>query len=424
MSTSEQIYDQLCQLIPGGVNSPFRAFHLVGGKARVLSRGKGARVWDVDGREYLDLCCGWGPLVLGHSHPVVTEAVTAALEDGALFGAPTAWELELAQALQSFLPSLEMMRFVNSGAEAVMSALRVARAATGRPKILKFEGCYHGHVAPLDAAGLEAEEVGGPVPLGTTPAVVADTLLATFGDLEAVRSLFAQYPEQIACVILEPVTGSMGVIPAELQFLQELQELCHAHGALVIFDEVLTGFRVGAGGAQSLWNLKPDLTCLGKAVAGGLPVGVYGGRADLMKRVAPLGPVYQAGTFCGNPLTVRAGIAVMKEYARPGFFEELTRKTERLCEGLRRHFPQAYVPSVGGMFSFGFGITQLRDHRDAHKLDSTEFARFFHSALEEGVYFPPSTFDAAGLSQAHTDGDIDEILVRLGRVAAKLSGEI
>lgn len=423
MLSSDQIYDQLGQLIPGGVNSPFRAFHLVGGKARVLVRGEGPRVWDADGREYLDLCCGWGPLVLGHSHPAVVEAVKEALVDGALFGAPTPWELELARALQGFLPNLEMMRFVNSGAEAVMSALRVARAATGRPKIVKFEGCYHGHVAPLDAAGQEAEEAGGPIPLGTTPAVVADTLLATFGELESVAELFRQHPGQIACVILEPVTGSMGVIPASLEFLKGVQEMCHAEGALVIHDEVLTGFRVAAGGAQSLSGFKPDLTCLGKAVAGGLPIGVYGGRADLMKRVAPLGPVYQAGTFCGNPLTVRAGIAALREYARPGFFEELTAKTERLCLGLRRLFPQAHVPAVGGMFGFGFGVSQLRDHRDARGLDSEKFARFFHLALEEGVYFPPSTFDAASLSQAHTDSDIEEILTRLARVSEKLQAE-
>lgn len=420
MSSSENIYDQLCGLIPGGVNSPFRAFHLVGGKARVLVRGKGSRVWDADGKEYLDLCCGWGPLVLGHSHPAVTQAATEALADGALFGAPTPWELELATALQSFLPSLEMMRFVNSGAEAVMSALRVARAATGRPKIVKFEGCYHGHVAPLDAAGLEAEEAGGPVALGTTPAVVADTLLATFGDLDSVRTLFEQNPEQIACVILEPVTGSMGVIAASLEFLKGVEKISHQHGALVIHDEVLTGFRVALGGAQTVSGLRPDLTCLGKAVAGGLPIGVYGGRADLMRRVAPVGPVYQAGTFCGNPVTVRAGIATMREYAKPGFFEELTSKTELLCQGLRKLFPQAHIPAVGGMFGFGFGVSQLRDHRDAQGLDSEKFARFFHLALKEGVYFPPSTFDAAGLSQAHSEGDIEEIFNRLSRVAEQL----
>jgi glutamate-1-semialdehyde 2,1-aminomutase len=421
MPTSDQIYDALCEFVPGGVNSPFRAFHLVGGKARVLVRGQGARVWDADGREYLDFCCGWGPLVLGHSHPAIVSAVTEALQDGALFGAPTPWELELAQVLREFLPSLEMMRLVNSGAEAVMSALRVARAATGRSKIIKFEGCYHGHVAPLDAAGQEALEAGGPIPLGTTPAVVADTLLATYGDLDSVRLLFEQHPQSIACVILEPVTGSMGVIEGQRTFLAELQGLCHQNGALVIYDEVLTGFRVAAGGAQVSLGLQPDLTCLGKAVAGGLPVGVYGGRAELMRRVAPLGPVYQAGTFCGNPLTVRAALAAMREYRRPGFFEELSRKTEQFCQGLRSLFPEAYVPSVGGMFGFGFGVDQLRDHSDAQRLDTDKFAHFFHAALAEGVYFPPSTFDAASLSVAHTEEDLELALRRLERVAATLS---
>lgn len=420
MASSDQLYKSLCDIIPGGVNSPFRAFHLVGGTAKVLTKGRGSRVWDADGREYIDFCCGWGPLVLGHSHPAITEAVREALEDGALFGAPTPWELELARALQRFLPSLEMMRFVNSGAEAVMSALRVARAATGRAKIIKFEGCYHGHVAPLDSAGLEADAAGGPMALGTTPAAVADTLLARFGDLASVERLFADHPEQIACVILEPVTGSMGVIPAEPAFLHDLQALCHQHGALVIFDEVLTGFRVAAGGAQTGLGITPDLSCLGKAVAGGLAIGVYGGRAELMQRVAPLGPVYQAGTFCGNPLTVRAALAAMREYAKPECFAELTAKTERFCQGLRRLFPEAHIPSIGGMFGFGFGVSRLRDHEDAARLDVAKFARFFHAALAEGIYFPPSTYDAANLSTAHTEEDIEEALARLARVAASL----
>lgn len=420
MINSDALYDDLCQVIPGGVNSPFRAFNLVGGKARVLVRGQGARIWDADGREYLDFCCGWGPLVLGHSHRAVTLAVREALEDGALFGASTPWELELAHRVREAMPSMEMLRFVNSGAEAVMSALRVARSSTGRSKIVKFEGCYHGHVAPLDAVGLEAQEAGGPIALGTTPAVVADTLLARFGDIASVEQLFAEHREEIACVILEPVTGSMGVIEAERSFLHALHELCHAEGALVIYDEVLSGFRVGLGGAQGRVGLKPDLTCLGKALGGGLPVGAYGGRADLMRRVAPLGPVYQAGTFCGNPLTVRAGIAALKLYAEPGFYEALDALTFTFCTGLKRLFPQAYVSQVGGMFSLGFGITELRDHRDAARFDTTYFARFFHEALAEGVYFPPSTFDASALSSAHSMEDLQEALNRLSRVADRL----
>lgn len=423
MSRSEQIYEDLCRIIPGGVNSPFRAFHLVGGQARVLVRGKGSRVWDADGREYFDLCCGWGPLVLGHGHPAISQAIAEASADGVLFGAPTPWELELAQRLQDFLPSLEMMRFVNSGAEAVMSALRVARAVTGRAKILKFEGCYHGHVAPLDAAGEEATQAGGPLALGATPAAVADTLLATFGDLESVEKQLQAHPGQVACVILEPVTGSMGVIEAPRDFLVGLQDLCARHGTLVIYDEVLTGFRVAPGGAQNRWGLRPDLTCLGKAVAGGLPIGVYGGRADLMRQVAPLGAVYQAGTFCGNPLTVRAALAALAEYAKPETYLQLESRTESLVRGLRALFPDALFPSVGGMFGVAFGVRQLRHHHDARAIDSQRFARFFHLALEEGVYFPPSTWDSSALSTAHSPADLEAILEKMARVAHRLATE-
>lgn len=414
MSKSEQIYDALCQITPGGVNSPFRAFHLVSGKSRVLVKGQGSRVWDADGREYIDLCCGWGPLTLGHCHPAVVRAVQDAAADGCLFGAPTPWELEMAEAVQSFLPSMQMIRFVNSGAEAVMSALRVARSVTRRSHILKFEGGYHGHVAALDAVGHEAEEAGGALALGTTRATTQDTLLATFNDLDSVEALFAQHPQKIACVILEPVTGSMGVVAAQQSFLDGLQSLCRKHGSLLIFDEVLTGFRVGAG-AQLRYGIEPDLTCLGKAVAGGLPVGAYGGRADLMKQLSPLGPIYQAGTFAGNPITMRAGIAALEEYARPGFFEDLDKKTETLCQGLRNLMPEAVVQQVGGMFSVGFGVEEIKDHRQAFQLDGDRFARFFHAALAEGVYFPPSSWDAAAISVAHTFEEIDEALKRLDR---------
>lgn len=418
MSKSDEIYDQLTQLIPGGVNSPFRAFHLVGGKARILARGQGSRVWDLDGREYIDLCCGWGPLTLGHAHPAVVRAVQEAVAEGAIFGAPTVWELEMARQITELIPSMEMVRFVNSGAEAVMSSLRVARSVTARPKIVKFEGCYHGHVAPLDAVGLEAEEHGGAVALGTTPSVTKDTLLARFNDLSSVELLFRQNPQQIACVILEPVTGSMGVIEAQATFLEKLQELCANEGALLILDEVLTGFRVDFT-AQKLYQIKPDLTCLGKAVAGGLPVGVYGGKQEYMKRLSPLGPIYQAGTFCGNPVTMRAGLAAMEAYREPGFFQELSKKTAYLCTELKKAIPPMLTPHCGGMFSVGFGPEQLNDHRDAAKLDTKTFARFFHAGLEQGVYLPPSTWDAASVSQAHSFEDLDlaiEKLIKASRI--------
>lgn len=414
---SDSVYEDLCRLIPGGVNSPFRAFHLVGGKARVLKRGQGSRVWDLDDKEYIDLCCGWGPLTLGHAHPAIVEAVCEAAADGVIFGAPTVWERDLALEVTQLIPSMEMVRFVNSGAEAVMSALRVARSVTRRPKIVKFEGCYHGHVAPLDAVGHEAAEQGGPVPLGTTVAVTKDTLLAEFNSLESVTRLFREHNDQIACVILEPVTGSMGVIEAEHDFLQGVQTLCREQGALLIFDEVLTGFRVDIT-AQKRLDITPDLTCLGKALAGGLPVGAYGGKAEYMKQLSPLGPIYQAGTFCGNPVTMRAGLAAMKEYKREGFFEELAQKTRYLCDGLKKLMPDALAPSVGGMFSFGFGVEHLRSHHDAWKFDTERFARFFHAALEDGVYFPPSTFDAAAISIAHSQDDLDSALKKLARAAS------
>ena len=416
-SISDQTYDQLCELIPGGVNSPFRAFHLVGGKARVLKRGLGSRVWDMDDHEYIDLCCGWGPLTLGHAHPAVVKAVQEAAAEGVLFGAPTPWELELAKLVTEAIPSMEMIRFVNSGAEAVMSTLRVARSVTGRPKIVKFEGCYHGHVAPLDAVGHEAKQHGGAVALGATPAAVADTLLAEFNNLDSVKQLFEEFPEQIACIILEPVTGSMGVIEAEHQFLEGLESLCRDKGSLLIFDEVLTGFRVDFS-AQKRSGVQPDLTCLGKAVAGGLPAGAYGGKAEYMKRLSPLGPIYQAGTFCGNPITMRAGLAAQNEYLKGGFFQSLADKTAYFCEKLAALLPDAHVPHVGGMFSIGFGVEKLSCHRDAMGFNEQRFADFFHAALSEGVYLPPSTWDSASLSSAHTYEELDLALQKLARAAS------
>lgn len=419
MSNSEKTYDQLCQLIPGGVNSPFRAFHLVGGKAKILSRGKGSRIWDLDNNEYIDFCCGWGPLTLGHAHPAIVQAVTEAVAEGAIFGAPTLWELKMAEIVTELIPSMEMIRFVNSGAEAVMSALRVARSVTGRPKIVKLEGCYHGHVAPLDAVGHEAEEAGGAVALGTTTRVTQDTLLGEFNNLSSVEQLFREHPKEIACVILEPVTGSMGVIEAKLEFLEGLQALCKREGALLIFDEVLTGFRVDVS-AQKIYGIDPDLTCLGKAVAGGLPVGAYGGKREYMEQLSPLGPIYQAGTFCGNPITMRAGLAAISEYKKPNFFQELTEKTAYFCHGLQKILPDAVLPHCGGMFSLGFGVPEIRNHHDAFKLDSKRFSRFFHASLKEGVYFPPSTWDAASTSQAHDFQELDLALEKLKRAAAVL----
>ena len=415
MSLSTELYARLRARIPGGVNSPFRAFDLVGGEPIVLERGSGSRFWDVDGREYIDLCGAWGPLVLGYSHPKVVEAVTQAARDGVIFGAPNRYELELAEAVQKCIPSMEMLRFVNSGAEAVMSSLRVARSATRRSKIIKFEGCYHGHVGVLDAVGLEAEEHGGALALGISPNAVRDTLLARFNDLESVGQLLEQNRGEVACIITEPVTGSMGVIPPEPGFLQGLRKLCDEHQTLLIFDEVLTGFRVALGGAQEHYGVKPDLTCLGKALGGGLPVGAYGGRRELMEQVSPLGPIYQAGTFCGNPVTMRAGSAALKLYSEPGFYQRLEGLAEQLVAGLSKIEPELLIQRVGAMFSLGFGCQRLVDHRDAHRLDTKRFSRFFHALLAQGVYLPPSTWDAAAISSAHDENEISEILERVSR---------
>lgn len=398
------VFEELQEIIPGGVNSPFRSFGEVGGVPPVLARGLGSRVWDVEGREYLDLLCAWGPLVLGHSHPLIVRAVREALEDGTIFGAPTVWELELARLVRRCYPSMEKVRFVNSGAEAVSSALRVARSATGRSRILKFEGNYHGHVECLDAAGEEAEELGGALALGASPALAAETLVARYNSLESVQ---AQDLDKVAAVILEPVTGSMGVIPPDPGFLQGLQALCQRHGCLLIFDEVLCGFRVALGGAQERYGVAPDLTCLGKALAGGLAVGAFGGRRELMDLLAPVGTVYQAGTFCGNPLTVRAALAALEAYSQPGFYARLEALTDQLA-GLREL--GVTYQAVGSLFSIGFGPSKLHDERDTAQLDRKRYARFFHGMLERGIYLPPSTGDAACVSAAHTPAEMDRVL--------------
>ena len=372
----------------------------------------------MDGNEYIDLCGAWGPLVLGHAHPAIVKAVRQAASDGVIFGAPNRYELELAEAVHRCLPSMESLRFVNSGAEAVMSALRVARSVTGRSRVMKFEGCYHGHVGVLDAVGLEAAEHGGSLALGISPRAAEETVIARFNDLDTVAECFRKYPGEIACLITEPITGSMGVIPPRPGFLEGLRELCDEHGALLIFDEVLTGFRVALEGAQGLYGVKPDLTCLGKALGGGLPVGAYGGRRELMERLSPLGPIYQAGTFCGNPVTMRAGLAALELYSEPGFYERLDQLTQRLEEGWRDLEPDLLFQRVGSMFSVGFGVEKLVDHRDAHRLDTDRFSTFFHGLLEEGVYLPPSTWDAAAVSAAHTEAEIDEILERAAKVGS------
>ncbi|MFN8613852.1 MAG: glutamate-1-semialdehyde 2,1-aminomutase [Vulcanimicrobiota bacterium] len=409
-SSNAELFQALNQRIPGGVNSPFRAFQAVGGSPPVLRRGQGSRIWDVEGNEYLDFCCAWGPLMLGHAHPAIVEAGRQALQDGPVFGASTPWELEFVEAITSAYPSMEKVRLVNSGAEAVASALRVARGASLRPRILKFEGCYHGHVECLDSVGLEAEEMGGPLALGASPGSAAETLVATFNDLESVTQRLEQYRGEVAAVIVEPIPGSMAVTRPLPGFLQGLRSLCDEFDVLLIFDEVLSGCRVARGGAQELFGVRPDLTCLGKALAGGMPVGAYGGRAELMDLVAPLGKVYQAGTFCGNPLTVRCGTANLRLLAQEGTYQKLAETTDFLVEGLRGLDAHLQVVAYPGMFGLYFAPCEIRSHHQLEEVDLKRYATFYHRLLKAGVYLPPSCLDAAGLSTVHSRDDLERFV--------------
>lgn len=417
---SKAVYRELRKIIPGGVNSPFRAFGQVGGNPPIITKGYGSTVYDLDGNEYLDLVCGWGPLLMGHAHPRIVKAVQDAAVFGTLFGASTTGELKLAQLVQSAIPSMEMMRFVNSGAEAVASALRVARSAKNRARILKFEGCYHGHVECIDACGIEAEEAGGALALGASPGTVAETVIAEYNDLESVEKLLQKYRGEIAAILLEPVTGSMGVIPPAPGFLEGLRTLSNEYDVLLIFDEVLTGFRVARGGAQERYGVTPDLTCLGKAVSGGLPMGAYGGKAELMQRVSPTGPIYQAGTYCGNPISVAGAIAELELALAPGVFEHLEELGNYLCQGLAT-IPGLLVQNVGSMFSVGFGPKELRNYSDAAQLDTDKFATFFHMMLDAGIYLPPSTFDAACVSAVHTTAELDRVIATAKKVCQLMS---
>ncbi|MBA2681620.1 MAG: glutamate-1-semialdehyde 2,1-aminomutase [Ktedonobacteraceae bacterium] len=414
-SQSERLFAEARELIPGGVNSPVRAFQSVGGVPRFIERGKGAYLWDVDGNRYLDYVLSWGPMILGHAHPQVVEALKSAVERGTSYGAPTAIESELAALLIQTIPSLEMLRFVNSGTEATMSALRLARAATGRSKICKFSGCYHGHAdLLLVQAGSGVATLNLPDSPGVPASSTVDTLSVPYNDLAAVQRLFEQFPEQIACVIVEPVAGNMGFILPEPGFLPGLQELCHRYGALFILDEVMTGLRVAPGGAQEFWGLDPDLTCLGKVIGGGLPVGAYAGKKRFMELVAPAGPVYQAGTLSGNPLAMTAGLITVQTLLQPGVFASLVQATNELVQGIREVAEAAQVPlqiaSAGTMFGFYFlterGI-RIIDYASAKTFaDVARYRRFFQAMLERGIYFAPSQFEAGFMSSAHSRDDI------------------
>jgi glutamate-1-semialdehyde 2,1-aminomutase len=402
---SETLFARAQKSIPGGVNSPVRAFRSVGGTPPFMVRGDGARVYDVDGNQYIDYVCSWGPLLLGHRHPEIVKALEAALETGTSFGMPTEREIELAEAICEAVPSIEMVRLVNSGTEAAMSALRLARAFTGRELIVKFEGCYHGHVDSLLVKAGSGLATLGLADTAGVPKCFADTTIALpFNSIEALEEAFERRPDQIAAVIVEPVAGNMGCVPPAAGFLEAMRELTRRHGALLIFDEVMTGFRVAFGGAQQLYGIRPDLTTLGKVIGGGLPVGAYGGRAEIMGKVAPAGPVYQAGTLSGNPLTVAAGLAMLRYLrAHPEVYDHLERAGALLAAAT---LPGITVNRVGSMITFFFTKGPVTDYASAKQSDTRRFGEFFRWMLERGFYFPPSQFEAAFISTAHSQEDL------------------
>lgn len=403
------------KVIPGGVNSPVRAFKSVGRDPVFIDRGEGAHIWDIDGNRYLDFVGSWGPLIVGHAHPDVVAVIKRVAERGTSYGAPTEVETVLAEEVLKAYPSMEMIRMVNSGTEATMSALRLARGVTGRTKIVKFEGCYHGHSDQLlIKAGSGALTLGVPTSPGVPSQVAATTISARFNDLEGLREIFQREGEEIACVILEPVAGNMGVVLPEDGFLQGVRRLTEEYGALLIFDEVMTGFRVSYGGAQAYFGIDPDITCLGKVIGGGLPVGAYGGKRRFMEQIAPSGSIYQAGTLSGNPLAMNAGLATLKLLQQPGTYEALTSKTIRLAEGLKQLTREAGLPiwvnAIGAMFSAFFTDVPVKDYASACTSDVERFAKFFRGMLERGIYLAPSQYEAVFLSTAHTESDIDQAL--------------
>ena len=419
---SEQLFDQAQQHIPGGVNSPVRAFAGVGGSPRFITSAEGAYITDADGKQYIDYIGSWGPMILGHNHPAIKQAVLEAVENGLSYGAPTEIEVTMAQKVKSMVPSIDKIRMVSSGTEATMSAIRLARGYTNRNKILKFEGCYHGHAdSLLVKAGSGALTLGVPNSPGIPEDVAQHTLTVSFNDLEQVKEVFAKYGDDIACIIVEPVAGNMNcIIPVE-GFLQGLRDICDQYGSVLIFDEVMTGFRVAAGGVQEYFGIKPDLTTLGKVIGGGMPVGAFGGKAEIMDYIAPVGPVYQAGTLSGNPVAMAAGLAALNELSKPGIYETLTASAKMLAEGIKKaaeeHNVDVYTNHIGGMFGIFFTKeTSVSSFAQATACDTEKFKRFFHLMLDNGVYLAPSAFEAGFVSTAH-----DEIVIQKTIEAARRS---
>lgn len=428
MSRSEQLFAAAQQHIPGGVNSPVRAFKGVGGTPVFVKRAEGAYIYDEDDKQYIDYIGSWGPMLFGHNFPPVIEAVREALNYGISFGAPTAIETEMADLICQTVPAMDLVRMVSSGTEATMSAIRLARGYTGRDKIVKFEGCYHGHSdSLLVKAGSGALTLGEPNSPGVPAALAEHTITLNFNDIDSVRTAFAEVGDQVACIIVEPIAGNMNCIPPVPGFLEGLREVCDQYGSVLIFDEVMTGFRVARGGAQELYGVHADLVTLGKIIGGGMPVGAFGGKREVMEKIAPLGPVYQAGTLSGNPLAMRAGIAMLTAMKREGLYEELSAKTEYLTEGLKAVAAKNGVPvctaAVGGMFGLFFTEAEsVNSFAEATACDLEAFKTFFHLMLDEGVYLAPSAYEAGFLSAAHTEADLDATIAAADRAFAKLKG--
>ncbi len=412
---SRRLFEEAKKHIPGGVNSPVRAFRSVGGEPLFIKKAKGSKIIDADGKAYIDYVLSWGPMIVGHNHPRVTAALKKAVANGTSYGAPTELEVTLAKLVKKAFPSMDMVRMVSSGTEATMSAIRAARGFTGRDKILKFDGCYHGHAdSLLVKAGSGVATFGLPDSPGVPADLAKHTLTAAYNDLEGVREIAAREGAQIACIIVEPVAGNMGCVPPEPGFLEGLRQVCDQYGIVLILDEVMTGFRVAYGGAQQLYKIKPDLTCLGKVIGGGLPVGAYGGRLDIMQKIAPIGPIYQAGTLSGNPLAMTAGIETLKLLAKPGVYKTLEKASSQLEQGLRAAAAEAGVPvtfnRVGSMFTGFFTESKVKDFASAKTSDTARFGKFFLSMLKNGVNLAPSQFEAAFMSLAHTKADINKTI--------------
>ena len=418
MTTNDQLFERARKVIPGGVNSPVRAFRAVGGTPRFIARAQGPYMWDAEGKRFIDYIGSWGPMILGHGHPAVLSAVQQAATEGFSFGAPTEREVELAEEILSLVPSCEQIRLVSSGTEAAMTAIRLARGATGRSKFIKFEGCYHGHADPLLVkAGSGLATFGNPTSAGVPPEVVQHTLVLEYNNLEQLEEAFRLHGPELACVMIEPIAGNMNFVRAQVPFVKRIRELCDQHGALFVFDEVMTGFRVALGSAQSLYadalpGFAPDISVFGKVIGGGMPLAAFAGSRKVMEHLAPLGSVYQAGTLSGNPVATACGLATLREIRKPGFFDELSRKTRTLVDGLKGAADAAGVPfsvdSQGGMFGFFFMPELPQNYTTVMTTDQPRFNRFFHGLLDRGVYLAPALYEAGFVSAAHTDADIAE----------------